>query len=899
MIKEGRGLALNLSLISDFYIFGGLKLSQLSKVEKGKETPLMQQYYALKGQHKDALLLFRVGDFYETFGEDAVKASNALGITLTARNNGGSNIELAGFPYHSLDVYLPKLVRAGFRVAICEQLEKPSKETKVVKRGITDVVTPGLGTSDNLLDRNENNYLAAVYFANDKGACALLDLSTGDFMVYEGRLADITKLISTYSPKEILYAKRQKPTIDDHVDSTFYTYGLDDWIFQEEYGRDKLMQLFQVQSLKAYSIDHLVLAQISAGAILQYLETTENRQLRHINKIVRIQLERYVWLDQFTIRNLELIHPNHPSGVPLAQILDHTVTAMGARMLRKWILLPLTDIDAINYRLSIVESLVNNMQHSAAIDQHLKAISDLERLIAKVALNKVSPREVEALKLSLLQIPFIKKQLIELPQSQTSKLAHQLDEAQEICQKIADTLADNPPHNLAKGSVIATSVHEELDEYRDLIANSKRHLEAMLQKEITATGITNLKVGYNNVFGYYYEVTNRYKDHDLIPTSWTRKQTLTNAERYISEELKQLEIKILSAEEKILALEELLFQQLIDWLSNHIRIVQHNADILAQIDCLNSFAKVAKRQHYCKPSVSESYELQLEQARHPVIEAHLPLGQEYIPNDLTLSNEGEQILLITGPNMSGKSAILRQTALICLMAQMGSFVSARKAHIGIVDRIFTRVGASDNISSGESTFMVEMTETASIMNNLSDRSLILLDEIGRGTSTYDGISIAWSIVEYLHEIEAKPKTLFATHYHELSQLADKYSGIANYNVATKELGDKIVFLRKLIKGSSNQSFGIQVAHMSGMPADVVSRAKDILLILQKQSVLDGEKTKKTLHQLEKRANIQQLSLFQADPALMAIHDQLLQLDPNNMTPIDCMMKLSELRKLIN
>ncbi len=858
----------------------------------------MRQYYSLKAQHQDALLLFRVGDFYETFGEDAIRASQALGITLTARNNGGSNIELAGFPYHSLEVYLPKLVRAGYRVAICEQLEKPSKEKKIVKRGITDLVTPGVGISDNLLERNENNYLAAIYLDYDKAASSFLDLSTGDFLTYEGSKSDVLKLVNTYFPKEILYSKKQKNLVEELLGSNFYLYGIDDWIFQEEYGREKLLSFFEIQSLKAFSIDELSQAQITAGAILHYLESTENHRLKHIHKIVRVQLNKYVWLDQFTIRNLELITPNHPSGITLSQILDRTITPMGARMLRKWILLPLTDIDAINRRLEIVDSLITEEALSLIIDRQLKAINDLERLTAKVSLQKVNPREVFGLRLSLEAIAPIKEALSQSSSPQVTTLAAQIQDTSEISRKIREILQENPHHQISKGSIINSGVSSELEEYRDLVNNSKKHLEQMLNHEIEATGITNLKIGFNNVFGYYYEVTNKYKDHELIPTSWTRKQTLTNAERYISEDLKVLETKILTAEEKIQLLEESYFNQLVDWLSNHTRIVQQNAEILARIDCLNSFAKVAVHRKYVKPIVDESLRIELKEARHPVIEAHLPLGQDYIPNDLILDNEGDQILLITGPNMSGKSAILRQTALICLMAQMGSFVPTESAVIGIIDRIFTRVGASDNISSGESTFMVEMTETASIMNNLSERSLILLDEIGRGTSTYDGISIAWSIVEFLHSIHAKPKTLFATHYHELSQLADQNARIANFNVATKEIGDKIIFLRKLVPGSSNQSFGIQVAKMSGMPNTIVNRAKEILHALQQHSVLENGSTKQSLQHIEKSIPRRELTVIQADPILASIHKELCDTDPNTLTPIEALMKISELKKLL-
>lgn len=874
------------------------KPTQLSKSKKSKETPLIKQYYEMKAKHKDALLLFRVGDFYETFGEDAIKASQTLGIVLTARNNGGSNIELAGFPYHSLDVYLPKLVKNGYRVAICEQLEKPSKEKKLVKRGITDVVTPGIGTSDNLLEQKENNYLCAIHHENDGStACAFLDLSTGEFLVYEGSDQAVQKLLGTYIPKEIIYNKKCASYIKELTQEAYYTYSIEEWIWQHDYCYEKLKDLLKVQNLKGYGIEYMKAAQIAAGAIIHYLESTENRHLSHINKIARIQLDQFVWLDQFTIRNLELVHSNHPSGIPLSYILDQTITAMGARLLKKWLLLPLTDVSHIEHRLNIVEILKENQLLSEDLDAHLKRISDVERIIGKVALGKVTPREVHQLKESLSRIPDIKALFEEEESPSLYQLLSQMNPLPDVIEKIKTSIKSDPPVNLNKGGVIAKGYNPELDELRDLINNSKGHLENLLLKETQKTGISNLKVGFNNVFGYYFEVTNRYKGQNLIPEDWTRKQTLTNAERYISEELKVLESKILGAEEKIIALEEIIFDEVVTWLGTYTKSIQDNAALLAQVDCLNSFAKLARRQLYCKPVVNESKKINIVEGRHPVIEASLPLGESYIPNDLFIDNDEEQILLITGPNMSGKSAILRQTALICLMAQIGCYVPASSAQIGIVDRIFTRVGASDNISSGESTFMVEMIETASIMNNLSSRSLILLDEIGRGTSTYDGISIAWSIVEYLHEHTAKPKTLFATHYHELSQLADKYENIANYNVATKEVGERIIFLRKLVKGSSNQSFGIQVAMMSGLPREIILRAGSILSSLQENSVEHDSKNKQTLSSLEKtQSRTQQLSMFSPKPELLTIENDLRSLDINALTPIECMIKLNELVK---
>ncbi len=870
----------------------------MSKSKPKKVTPLMKQYFELKSKHKDALLLFRVGDFYETFGEDAIKASQVLGIVLTARNNGGSNIELAGFPHHSLDVYLPRLVKGGYRVAICEQLEKPSKEKKIVKRGVTDVVTPGLGTSDNLLNQKENSYLAAVHFNTDQTCgLAFLDLSTGEFLVYQGLQTEIQKLLGTYRPKEVIYSKDHKEAFMALTQEAYYSYAVDEWIWQLDYCSSKLKDFFEVQNLKGYGIDKLSAGQVAAGVILHYLDSTEQRKLDHIKKISRIQLDQYVWLDQFTIRNLELVYSNHPSGIPLSQILDCTVTPMGGRLLKKWLLLPLTDIHLIQQRHDIVGILFDDPLKSEELDQHLRGISDLERIMGKVALGKVNPREIYNIHHSLLKIPDIKSIFEEEESQSLYALLSRLSHLPVVSQKINETIQSDPPVSLNKGGVIADGHNHDLDELRDLIKNSKSHLQELLDKETANTGISSLKVGFNNVFGYYFEVTNKYKGQDLIPDNWTRKQTLTNSERYISEELKVLESKILGAEDKILVLEERLYAELVHWLATYIETIQDNASIIAQIDCLNSFAKLSLKNQYCRPDVNESTSLNIIQGRHPVIEAHLPLGESYIPNDLKTDTSEEQILLITGPNMSGKSAILRQTALICLMAQIGCYVPATKAEIGIVDRIFTRVGASDNISSGESTFMVEMIETATIMNNLSSRSLILLDEIGRGTSTYDGISIAWSIVEYLHEHPAAPKTLFATHYHELSQLSDKYERIHNYSVATKEVGEKILFLRKLIKGSSNQSFGIQVAMMSGLPKEIILRAGHILTTLQEQSIEKDAQKSSSLEALQKKHQDQQLTMFSSDPKLEQLSEKIEAIDINSLTPIECMIKLSELIKL--
>ncbi len=859
----------------------------------------MKQYFELKAKHKDALLLFRVGDFYETFGEDAIKASAVLGITLTSRNNGGSDIELAGFPHHSIDVYLPKLVRGGYRVAICEQLEKPSKEKKIVKRGVTDVVTPGIGTHDNLLETKENNYLCSLYIDSDsRSASAFLDLSTGDFSMYEGSLIEVIKLVNTYHPKEIIYSKKDKARIEKELGDAFYLYGLDEWIWQEDYCRDKLLDTLKVTNLKGYGIEKYKLGQIAAGSILHYLDQNQQSNLNHITKISRIKLDQYVWLDQFTIRNLELIYSNHPTGIPLAQILDHTVTAMGARMLRKWIMLPLTDRSMIEKRHEVVDFLLSELPLTEIIDGHLKGISDLERIMGKVALRRANPREVYQLMISLEKLPDLKEALSSSESQGVIKLRDQLNPLQELCETIKGALKEEPPVQTNKGGYIGEGHDEELDRLRNLISNSKGVLSSLVEKEALQTGIANLKVGFNNVFGYYFEVTNKYKDQGLVPEHWTRKQTLTSAERYISEELKKLESEILGAEEKIIHLESQLYDQLLNHVSEFIIPVQQNAETIAELDCLTSFSKLSRRRHYCRPDITDGYEINISEARHPVIEAHLPPGESYIPNDLSVNNEETQIMLITGPNMSGKSAILRQTALICLMAQIGCYVPATAAQIGIVDRIFTRVGASDNISSGESTFMVEMIETSTIMNNLSARSLILLDEIGRGTSTYDGISIAWSIVEYLHQSEVKPKTLFATHYHELSQLSDKYDRIKNYNVATKEIGEKIIFLRKLVEGSTNQSFGIQVAQMSGLPKEIVSRAHQILKSLQEKSVVQQKEKEETLGKLDNFSNEGQLIMFGPDPVTQDVIKELNRLDINTMTPVECMMKLTALIKKI-
>ena len=863
-----------------------------------KETPLMTQYYAMKGQYPDAIMLFRVGDFYETFGDDAVQTAAALGITLTSRNNGGNDVPLAGFPYHSLDLYLPRLVRAGFRVAICEQLEKPSKEKKIVQRGVTEMITPGVTTHDNLLHHQQNNFLAAVHFTNSSSiGIALVDLSTGEFLVSEGDVAYIDKLLQSFAPSEILFAKKYAKEFDHLFGDKFYTYTLEDWVFQPDFATEKLRTHFEVMSMKGFGVAEFSLAQIAAGAALHYIGTTQNTNLKHISSISRILPDRYVWLDRFTIRNLELLQSTHENGVPLIAILDQTITPMGARMLKKWVALPLKHLPEITARQDMVAYFMATADLTEVVATQLRAVGDIERLISKVPLGKVSPREVAQIRRALLAVEPIK---IALTHSENPYL-QQVGEKIQLCALIRDRIArelhDDAPALLAKGNVIADGVNAELDDLRHLIHNSKTILLEIQQREIRKTGITNLKIGFNSVFGYYLEVTNRFKDAATIPADWVRKQTLANAERYISEELKILEGKILGAEEKIQTIEERLFGELIFALMEYIAPIQLNAQLLARLDCLISFGRVAQKNNYARPDLDESLVIDIKQGRHPVIERQLPADSPFVPNDIYLDNDDQQIYMITGPNMAGKSALLRQTALIALMAQMGSFVPATSARIGLLDKVFTRVGASDNISSGESTFMVEMSETASILNNISARSLILLDEIGRGTSTYDGISIAWSIAEYLHNNElATPKTLFATHYHELNELADRYSRIHNYHIATKEIGQKVIFLRKLVSGGSQHSFGIHVARMAGMPRLVVNRAADILAELEQKHIDAGGNT--DLQNTLQNVSALQTNLYEAvDEAALKIKELLAHLDLNTLTPIECMLKLHELKRM--
>jgi DNA mismatch repair protein MutS len=876
-----------------------------ANTKTGKVTPLMAQYFNLKSKHPDAILLFRVGDFYETFGEDAVKAADVLGIVLTSRNNGGSDIPLAGFPYHSVDVYLPKLVRAGFRVAICEQLEKPSKEKKILKRGVTDVITPGLTIDDSILDRKNNNFLASIHFGNkNHHGVAFIDISTGEFLLSEGNLESIEKLIHSLGPAEIIFSKSFTKNYNKQFGDKYYSYPLDEWIYTFDYCREKLLDKFDVPNLKGFGIEKLDAGQIAAGAALHYLSTTQNENLKHIRSINRIQSEEYVWLDRFTIRNLELVSSVHETGIPLIRVLDKTVSPMGARMLRKWVLLPLMSEQKIEARLDMVSYFFDAPTVSENLEAILRKMGDLERLVSKISMLKVAPRELLQLKKALNQIGPLKELLLLSKNEHLSVLEDKLHLCEPVKEKIEKAINENPPSMVSKGGTFKDGYNDELDELNNIVRNSKDLLLGIQVREADKTGITNLKIGFNNVFGYYLEVTNKYKNQGLIPDDWVRKQTLTGAERYITDELKQLESKILGAQDKITGIEERLYEELLHSIIEYLDPIQSNAELIANIDCILSFARVAKKYNYSRPIVNNSTEINIVKGRHPVIEQHMKLDETYVPNDMFLSNDDTQLMMITGPNMSGKSAILRQTALICLMAQMGSFVPAEKATIGIIDKLFTRVGASDNISSGESTFMLEMNETASIMNNISSRSLILLDEIGRGTSTYDGISIAWSLAEYLHNNKnANPKTLFATHYHELNELANKYPRVKNYNVATKELGHKVIFLRKLVPGGSKHSFGIHVARMAGMPKEVLNRANEILKQLELKSITteNGIQNPDLSEQVK---NIEpdpyQLSIFETiDPVAGKLKQALSDIQINSMTPIECMMKLNELKAMMD
>lgn len=855
----------------------------------------MKQYNAIKAKHPGALLLFRVGDFYETFGEDAIKASKILEITLTKRGNGtASETALAGFPYHSLDNYLPKLVRAGQRVAICDQLEDPKSVKGIVKRGVTELVTPGVSYNDHVLEVKQNNYLAAVYISKGVSGVSFLDISTGEFLTSQGDHVYIDKLLQSFQPSEVLFCKNKKQEFSQLFGDKYNTFALEDWVFNFDYAYEVLKNHFSTSSLKGFGVDELAEGIVSAGAVFYYLNETEHKEIKHILSISRIQEEKYVWLDKFTIRNLELVYPQHPGGVPLIDILDSTLTPMGGRMLKRWTVLPLKELEPIRERLNVVESFVKDAALLQSLQLELKHIGDLERLISKVAVRRINPREMQQLKRALQHTIPVKEILKGSKVEALQKLSDQLNSCEFLINKISRELMEDPPMLTNQGNIIREGIHEELDELRKIAFSGKDFLLQIQQREIERTGINSLKIAYNKVFGYFLEVTNTNKDK--VPNDWIRKQTLVNAERYITEELKTYEEKILTAEDKINAIEYKLYANLIISAEDYVTQIQQNARVLAQIDCLTSFAGTAIANNFCKPEVDDSTVIDIKAGRHPVIEQQLPAGENYIPNDVFLDNDTQQIMIITGPNMAGKSALLRQTALIVLMAQIGSFVPAKAATIGLVDKIFTRVGASDNLSRGESTFMVEMHETASILNNLSSRSLILMDEIGRGTSTYDGISIAWSIVEYLHNHPAlKAKTLFATHYHELNQLSNDFPRIKNFNVSVKEVGNKVIFMRKLKEGGSEHSFGIHVAQMAGMPNSVVLRANEIMHHLEKDKIRN--KTNARLNEVPK--NNFQLKLFEAtNPYFEQVRDILDKLDINTMSPVEALLKLNEIKMLL-
>ncbi|MBL0066465.1 MAG: DNA mismatch repair protein MutS [Bacteroidetes bacterium] len=855
----------------------------------------MKQYFTIKAKYPDAVLLFRVGDFYETFGEDAIKAAGILGIVLTRRANGAASfVELAGFPHHSLDTYLPKLVRAGLRVAICDQLEDPKLTKKIVKRGVTELVTPGVSYNDKILEHKKNNFLAAYHTDGKIAGVAFIDISTGEFLVGQGNLAYAEKLLQNFNPSEVVYSRSRKKEFMDQYGPRFYTYGLEEWVFQGDYSSEILLRHFGTKSLKGFGIEEMSAAIVAAGAALHYVSDTRQEQLKHISGISRIEEDKYVWLDKFTVRNLELVGSSNEQAVTLLDVLDHTLTPMGGRLLKRWVMLPLKDIAAIEERQEAVNYFLHHPEFSSIIAGHLKQVGDLERLISKVALGKISPREVVQLKRSLDMVQLIKDSCAHTDNPAIRVIADQLNPCTLINTRISNELHPEAPAMVNKGGVIREGVNAELDELRSIAYHGKDYLLKIQQREAERTGITSLKVGFNNVFGYYIEVTHTHKDK--VPADWTRKQTLTNAERYITEELKQYEEKILGAEEKILALESRLFTELVQSVVEYIRPIQLNAGLIGRLDVLMSFSDVALKNEYVRPVVNDSTIIDIKNGRHPVIEKQLPQGEKFIANDIYLDNDTQQILMITGPNMSGKSALLRQTALITLLAQTGSFVPAASATIGVVDKIFTRVGASDNISSGESTFMVEMNETASILHNLSNRSLILLDEIGRGTATYDGVSIAWAIAEYLHNHPtARAKTLFATHYHEMNEMAESLPRIRNFHVSVKELENKVLFLRKLVPGGSEHSFGIHVARMAGIPAKVVSRADEILSQLERSRGGTGMGKKEG----KKNADEMQLSFFQLDdPVLEQIREEILRVDINNLTPMEALNKLNDIKKLL-
>ena len=861
-------------------------------------TPMMKQFLDLKAKHPDAVMLFRCGDFYETYSTDAVVAAEILGITLTKRANGkGKTVEMAGFPHHALDTYLPKLVRAGKRVAICDQLEDPKMTKKLVKRGITELVTPGVSINDNILNYRENNFLAAVHFG--KGACgvAFLDISTGEFLTAEGPFDYVDKLLNNFAPKEVLFERGKRGMFEGNFGSKFFTFELDDWVFTETTAREKLLKHFETKNLKGFGVEHLKNGIIASGAILQYLIMTQHTQIGHITSLARIEEDKYVRLDKFTVRSLELVGSMNDGGSSLLNVIDKTISPMGARLLKRWLVFPLKDVLPINERLNVVEYFFRQPDFKELIEEQLHLIGDLERIISKVAVGRVSPREVVALKVALQAIEPIKEACMEADNASLNRIGEQLNICKSIRDRIEKEINNDPPLLINKGGVMKSGVNAELDELRQIAYSGKDYLLQIQQRESELTEIPSLKIGYNNVFGYYIEVRNTHKDK--VPQEWIRKQTLANAERYITQELKEYEEKILGAEDKILILETQLYTEFVQALSEFIPAIQVNANQIARLDCLLSFANVARENNYIRPVIEDNDVLDIRQGRHPVIEKQLPIGEKYIANDVMLDSSSQQIIIITGPNMAGKSALLRQTALITLLAQIGSFVPAESAHIGLVDKIFTRVGASDNISVGESTFMVEMNEAADILNNLSPRSLVLFDELGRGTSTYDGISIAWAIVEHIHEHpKAKARTLFATHYHELNEMEKSFKRIKNYNVSVKEVDNKVIFLRKLERGGSEHSFGIHVAKMAGMPKSIVKRANDILKQLEADNRQQGIASKPMAEVGETRGGMQ-LSFFQLeDPVLCQIRDEILNLDVNNLTPLEALNKLNDIKRIV-
>ena len=884
----------------------------MAKDDKGL-TPMMKQFFSMKAQHPGALMLFRCGDFYETYGEDAVESARILGITLTRRNNGGSgdSIEMAGFPHHALDTYLPKLIRAGKRVAICDQLEDPKKKReaikgkkglsamdKMVKRGITELVTPGVAMSDNVLNYKENNFLAAVHFG--KGSCGVsfLDISTGEFLTGEGTFDYVEKLLGNFQPKEVLFDRAKKQEFERYFGTRLCTFEMDDWVFTDQTARQKLLKHFGTKNLKGFGVDHLNNGIVAAGSILQYLEITQHTHINHITSLARIEEDKYVRMDRFTIRSLELIAPMNEDGSSLLNVIDNTVTPMGGRMLRRWMVFPLKDEKPINERLDVVDYLFREPDFRECINEQFHRIGDLERIISKVAVGRVSPREVVQLKNALMAIQPVKTACLYAKSDTLKRIGEQLNLCESLRDRIEKEIQADPPQLVAKGNVIALGYNQELDDLRSIRDNGKQYLLEIQEKEVEQTGITSLKIGFNNVFGYYLEVRNTFKDK--VPENWIRKQTLAQAERYITPELKEYEEKILGADEKILALETQLYMELIQDMQEFIPQIQINANLIAHLDCLLSFMKVSQLQRYVRPVVDDSEVIDILQGRHPVIETQLPIGEQYVPNDVLLDTEHQQIMMITGPNMAGKSALLRQTALIVLLAQIGCFVPAERARIGMVDKIFTRVGASDNISLGESTFMVEMTEASNILNNVTPRSLVLFDELGRGTSTYDGISIAWAIVEYLHEhSRAQARTLFATHYHELNEMEKNFPRIKNFNVSVKEVDGKIIFVRKLEKGGSEHSFGIHVAEIAGMPRSIVKRANIILKELEKDNSQVGSVGKAAVERLDQSREGVQLSFFQLDdPVLTQIRDEILGLDVNNLTPVEALNKLNDIKKIV-